>query len=254
MSADPFAALDAELARWQGARQRVPLWWRDDDATAPSPALDAALDRAGRWGLPLGLAAIPAGATPALAARVRDAPVAVMVHGWAHANHEPAGVKKSEFGRARGPRAAAADAARGLARIRDLFGDRAVPVFVPPWNRIAPGHAARLPVLGFRALSAVPGAGGGPHPGLVRLDTEIDPIDWRSTRSLADPAVLCARIAALLAARRAAPRPAPLGLLTHHLAHDRLIWEFLDTLVPKLLYDACNATAVPDLMSGETAP
>jgi hypothetical protein len=180
---DDFAPLDAELAAWAAAGLRLPLWLRDDDATEPSPALEALLAGAAGWGLPLHLAVIPAAAVPALAARLAGAPgVRVLVHGWAHANHEPQGARKAEFGPARPPALALAEAARGLARARALFGDRLLPVFVPPWNRIAPAVAAGLAGAGYAALSAAPAAAP-VLPGLARIDCDLDPIDWRGSRS-----------------------------------------------------------------------
>jgi hypothetical protein len=234
MPADPFAPLDTEIARWREAGRRLPLWLRDDDAVDATPALDRLIALADRHGLPLHLAVIPQGATPALAARVARAPgVRPVVHGWAHANHEPRGQKRCEFGPARDPSAALADAARGLARLRDLFGDRLLPVFVPPWNRIAPGVAAGLPALGYSTLSAAPGATP-PVPGLGRIDRDLDPVDWRGTRSVIHPRRLATLAAAALADRRAMPVPAPFGLLTHHLAHDAAVWDFVAAFLARL--------------------
>jgi hypothetical protein len=232
MPDDAFAPLDAEIARWRDAGRRLPVWLRDDDAEDAGPALDRLIALADRHGLPLHLAVIPKGATAALAARVAAAPgVRPVVHGWAHANHEPRGEKRCEFGPARDPDAALADAARGLDRLRGLFGDRLLPVFVPPWNRIAPAVAAGLPALGYRVLSAAPGATP-PVAGLGRLDRDLDPVDWRGTRSVIAPRRLATLAAAALADRRAAP--APFGILTHHRAHDKGVWAFLDTLLDRL--------------------
>ena len=46
MRAD-FKPLKQELALWQQANMVLPLWWRDDDATRQTPALDrlAAISR-----------------------------------------------------------------------------------------------------------------------------------------------------------------------------------------------------------------
>jgi hypothetical protein len=230
-----FQTLDAEIALWRAAGLTLPIWIRDDDATEPSAALDALIARAEAAGVPLALAVIPAGATAALAARVARAPgLRVLVHGWAHANHEPPGARKAEFGAARPPAEALADAARGLARLSDLFGDRVLPVFVPPWNRIAPAVAAGLRGAGFAALSSVPRAARGVT-GLVRCDATLDPIDWRGTRSLHDPAALAAAAAAALAARRAAGgAPAPFVVLTHHRVHDAAIDSFVAALLARL--------------------
>jgi hypothetical protein len=232
MPADTFAPLDAEIARWRDAGRRLPLWLRDDDATDATPALDRLIALADRHRLPLHLAVIPRDATPALAARVSQVlGMRPVVHGWAHANHAPPGAKRSEFGPTRDADAALADAARGLARLRGLFGDRLVPMFVPPWNRIAPGVAAGLSGLGYAILSAAPGAAP-PVAGLARLDRDLDPIDWRGSRSVIHPRRLATLTAAALADRRAAP--APFGLLTHHLAHDAAVWDFLDALLTRL--------------------
>ncbi|MFN3642439.1 MAG: polysaccharide deacetylase [Gemmobacter sp.] len=236
-----WAVLGVELDRWRAASLTLPLWWRDDDAVEPSPALDALLARAEAWGLPVAVAAIPAAATPALAARLAASLAArPMVHGWAHANHEPPDAKRAEFGAARPPAAALADAARGLGRMRALFGPRLLPVLVPPWNRIAPAVATGLAACGFAGLSAVPKAAGAAR-GLARLDIHIDPIDWHGTRSALPAARLALPLAALLAARRAAADFAPLGLLTHHRDHDPAIWAATDRLVAMLL----DGVAVP---------
>lgn len=232
MPADTFAPLDAEIARWRDAGRRLPLWLRDDDATDATPALDRLIALADRHRLPLHLAVIPRDATPALAARVAQAPgVRPVVHGWAHANHEPPGAKRCEFGPTRDAAAALEDAGRGLTRLRGLFGDRLLPVFVPPWNRIAPDVAAGLRGLGYAILSAAPGATP-PVAGLARLDRDLDPIDWRGTRSALPPRRLAILLAAALADRRATP--APFGLLTHHRAHDAAVWDVVGAILDRL--------------------
>ena len=51
-----------ELNRWQEAGRVATLWWRDDDAVAPSRALERLVSVAGR--IPLALAVIPAPVEP----------------------------------------------------------------------------------------------------------------------------------------------------------------------------------------------
>ena len=101
-----------------------------------------------------------------------------------------------------------------------------LPVFVPPWNRIAPDLATALPGLGYAGLSAA-GGGTGPAP-LVRHDIDLDPVDWRGSRSLVDPARLVADLLRRVAA-------GGIGLLTHHRAHDAALWGFLGALLPLLV-------------------
>ncbi|WP_331308787.1 polysaccharide deacetylase [Methylobacterium oryzae] len=180
--------------------------------------------------MPLLLAAIPAGIEASLPRRLRAAPgVFVAVHGLAHRDHAPQGEKRAEFGAHRPVGSVIADAAAGLRIARErLPGAALLPVFVPPWNRLAPDLAAALPGLGYRGLSAVPGP---PIPGLHRLDATLDPIDWRGTRSLREPRTLLHDLAADIT--RAPERP--LGLLTHHRVHDGAVWSFVGALLADLL-------------------
>ena len=215
-------ALDEAGTRFQ----RVRFWWRDDDAVAASPALDRLIGLAEAHRVPILLAAIPAGIEPSLGARLASAKaVRIAVHGLAHHNHAPPGEKQAEFGPHRPLDALRDDAAAGLRIARErLPGSALLPVFVPPWNRLAPDLAAALPGLGYRGLSSVPGPA---IPGLARADATLDPIDWRGTRSLRDPEVLLRDVAAGLASAPARP----IGLLTHHRVHDDAIWSFVGDLL-----------------------
>lgn len=223
-------SLDRALDEAASRGRQIGFFWRDDDAVTATPALDRLIALAEAHAAPLLLAAIPAGIEPALGRRLAEArDVSVAVHGLAHRNHAPHGAKPAEFGAHRPVADLAAEAAAGLRIARErLPGAALLPVFVPPWNRLAPALTAALPDLGYRGLSAVPGAA---SPGLRRLDATLDPIDWRGSRSLRDPETLLHDLAADVA--REPSRP--VGLLTHHLAHDPAIWAFVEALLARLL-------------------
>lgn len=236
MAADPWADLAAELDAWAAAGRQATFWWRDDDAVAPSPALDRLLGRANAYRVPLALAVIPAAAEPALVARLAAAPAAirVLVHGWSHANHARPDKKKSELACGRPMAEMAGDLARGHARLADLFGPRLLPVLTPPWNRLPVPLIRELPLIGLGGLSRFkPRKARCPAPGVVEVNTHIDPIDWRGNRGFIGEAVAVAAITAHLAARRSGHADAqePTGLLTHHLVHDPALDEFLDRLM-----------------------
>ncbi len=224
--------LDEALRRIEGARARV--WWRDDDATAHTPALDRLLALARRCGTPLALAAIPARIEPSLAQRLAGEPaVAVLVHGLAHANHAPAGEKRAELGAHRPLAVLADDAAAGLEAARGALGALLLPVLVPPWNRAAPGLGPLLPALGYRGLSAFgPRPAALAAPGLAWVNAHVDPVDWRGGRGLACPDALVARAAEAVA--RSGSQAEPVGLLTHHLVHDEAVWAFAEALLERL--------------------
>ena len=203
----------------------VALWWRDDDATEHTPALDRLLGLARVHAAPLAVAAVPGAVGPSLLDRLRaERAVTVLVHGFRHVNHELTGRKQAEFGSGRSTAAARADAKAGRDLVRDAFGTQALAVFVPPWNRIAPAAAATLAADCFVGLSTF----GGParmEEGLRVVDTHLDPVHWRGSRGLVEPAALAAALSRAIAAG------GPVGLLTHHLVFDRALWRFCEELL-----------------------
>ncbi|MDA0963030.1 MAG: polysaccharide deacetylase family protein [Proteobacteria bacterium] len=233
-----WSPLRAELGRWRDAGLVLPLWWRDDDAVADTPALRRLSGMAAAVGLPVHIAVIPEGAGETLAHSVAETGNLIpLVHGLAHRNRAGEGEKKAEFGAHRPLPALEADAKEGLRRLAALFGAPLAPVFVPPWNRVAPALLPRLPGLGFRAVSAFgPRTAARAAPGLVQVNTHLDPIDWRGTRGLIAPGALVARMVRDLERRRAGLDDAlePYGVLTHHLVHDAEIWSFCEDLAAVL--------------------
>ena len=224
---DAADAIARELDRWVEAGMVARLWLRDDDAIAPTPALDALLAHVEAFRIPLLLAVIPASAQAELAARI--APHALVTpaqHGWAHANHAPTGQKNCEFGATRPLAAALADIVAGKARMAALFGVAASPIFVPPWNRIAPDVARALPGLGFTGLSTFGPAQFADAPGLAEINAQVDIIDWKGGRKGRPFAELAQDVAARLASARQGGGGA-IGILTHHLVHDAAATAFL---------------------------
>ena len=233
-----WAALDAALER------RAPvLWWRDDDAVEATPALDRLLALAASVEAPLVLASIPARATKELAQRLEKEPsVSVAVHGWAHVNHAPKEEKNAEFGAHRALAYRIEEAERGLDVMRNLFGERTLPVFIPPWNRIAPDMPEALAQAGFRGLS-VYGEREPQSESLPRFDAHLDPIDWRGTRSAVDPTGFVARIVELMESDE------PIGLMTHHLVHDEAIWDLVEAVVTRMSERGARWVSLGDLIA-----
>lgn len=224
-----WSDLVAELDIWADTGRTAPFWWRDDDATRPGPALERLISVAD--GIPLSLAVIPAGAEPALARFLDGVPGAtVLQHGYAHTNHAPAGEKKAEFGAHRPAPAMLAEIAAGRDRLSELFGDRFLPVFVPPWNRIADSVVAGLGGCGFELLSTF----GRRHSdtALPLRNCHIDLIDWHGSRGFLGIEPVLGTLVALLAEFRldAPDKPEPVGIMTHHRDHDAAGWQFLATL------------------------
>ena len=172
-----WRALDEELARWADLGRVATLWWRDDDASEVTPALDRLLALRARYDVGLGLAVIPERASSALAARIAaDGATLALQHGYAHQNHAARGEKKMELGPHRPAMVVLGELGTGWMALERLFGVRALPVLVPPWNRIAPVLVPTLPEIGLSGLSTFgPRTRVDPVRGLRQVNTHLDP-------------------------------------------------------------------------------
>jgi hypothetical protein len=226
-----WSDLERELDLWRAAGRNATLWWRDDDAVRPTPALDRLLALAA--GLPLALAVIPEQATGALAERLANRPeLHVLQHGWRHANHAPPDAKKAELGPHRPTLAMLDELAAGRQRLALLFGSRARAVLTPPWNRMSEALVPVLAGAGYCGLSmAGPRRAAEPSPGLRQVNTHADLVAWRSGSFIGTAAAL-GLVTAHLAARRSGTVDAaePTGLLTHHLVMDDAGADFVAQL------------------------
>lgn len=227
-----WARLEQELDDWDRAGVVATLWWRDDDAAAVTEELDRLLALQDQSALPLCLAIIPEPAEAALAARLEGTrQIHAAVHGYRHLNHAPNGEKKAEFGADRPIAAMKSEIAAAWEKVHTLFGDRAVPAFVPPWNRMTDDLCAHLPQLGLRAVSRkAPREPVEPQPGLTVADVHLDIVDWRGTRGFIGDSEALTQLSDCLRVRRLRRESSPTGLLTHHAVMDEPAWGFLARL------------------------
>jgi hypothetical protein len=231
------ATLDAIAERGEAIR----LWWRDDDAGPDHPALLRLLELAERRDLPLALAVVPMWLEPPVQAAIAASCRATVVqHGYAHANHAPAGAKSLELG-GRDVGVVLDELRAGRALLREAFGAGFLAVLVPPWNRYDPALLAQLGASGFRGLSTFgPRPAAPPAPGVCQVNTHLDPIDWRGSRLFVGETAALERLCAVLAPEE------PIGILSHHLVMDEDGWRFLDRLLGVLSRHPAARMCAPD--------
>jgi peptidoglycan/xylan/chitin deacetylase (PgdA/CDA1 family) len=227
----------------------VLIWWRDDDAGRDTAAFDALLALAERTGRPLALAVVPAWLEATVTAKIRAAAeVHVLQHGWDHADHAPCGAKRIELGGLISEQSSSQNLAAGKALLERAFGERFLPVLVPPWNRIDERCLNALCRLGFKAVSGFANDRRGAACGLVQVNARVDVIDWRNDRRIKSTARIEAEIRSLLAQ----PEVGSIGLLSHHLDMtlddlDRLahVFGYLDTV------GRCRWAGAPELFMSD---
>ena len=230
--------LMAEFDRWEEAGKVATLWWRDDDAVAPTARLGRLLSIAS--GVPVSLAVIPADAEQELAQWLADylhsaprASVAVLQHGWRHLNHSAVG-KKSEFPAERPTSEMAPELAAGRARLTDLFGTRAQPVLVPPWNRFDDSLLGLLARCGLTGISRARARSASSRAlGIIEANIHVDLVAWKESRGFVGEDAALGGLLEHLRARRLCGVSAdePTGILTHHLVQDEATDAFLDRLI-----------------------
>lgn len=230
-----WTRLADELRAWRDAGAAPTLWWRDDDAAAPNPALSRLLILEKACGVPLALAVIPEAAQAEALGEAR----CVIMHGCDHRNRAAAGEKKTEFPDSESDAAALERLAHARERLARLAGERFLPVLAPPWNRLRESLIPGLPAAGIRGLSRY-GARRIKGGALPQANTHVDIIAWRGDRGFVGEDEALALMVQHLAARRrgAADAAEPTGLLTHHAQHDAAAWRFLERL-----FDATRADA-----------
>ena len=254
--------LDDELEAWRRCGRGATFWWRDDDAASWTPALDRLLEMRARHGVPLALSVIPASADSSLAKSVRGRDgVTVLQHGYEHANRAAPGEPECELASHLPAASVMEELREGWRRLAGLFPDTAMPIMVPPWNRIAPALVPLLPSAGFTGLSTF-GARSAAEaaPGLIQSNVHVELIDWRpkpgflgwglvadrlwrqergvrfrGRRGFVGPAGTLRQIVEHLAARRQglADIDEPTGLMTHHAHCDAECWDFVDAFLSR---------------------
>ncbi|QPO13754.1 polysaccharide deacetylase family protein [Thalassospira sp. A40-3] len=226
--------LRAELDLWQSEDRIANAWWRDDDAVSVTPALETLLRFEQDYKVPLALAVIPAALQDDLVERlVETLDTRVLQHGWSHQNHMPEGRKKQELDDVRDIGDVVADLRHGFSVLQSRFGNRFLPVLVPPWNRVAEDVVAALHSLGFCGISTFNARKAAePYKGIMQVNTHVDVIDWRGIRGFVGEDAALGAMIEHLAARRTGQVDAdePTGILTHHLVHDEATTKFLDNL------------------------
>jgi hypothetical protein len=217
-----WSELEAALRNRTEAGRPVEFWWRDDDASAPSGALERAAAMSKTYGIPLALAVIPQDATPELFQGLHER-VTVLQHGTDHRNRAAAGEKKTEYPAAEPADAALKRVSTGMAKLGGVPGF--MPVLAPPWNRMREDLLDKLPGIGIRGISAY-GAQKSrePAPGLRQVNTHVDVVAWRRGRRFVGEAQ------ALSQAMKWMVTGEPIGWLTHHAVHDAATWDFLERL------------------------
>jgi predicted glycosyltransferase len=238
-SVNPWENLHRELDLWGDQNRSAFFWWRDDDAVEETPSLRRLDELSRNLGVSVALATIPSRLQDSLADYLRGKDnFSVLQHGYSHDSFAEQGQKKIELGGTRKTTEIQADMTTGYEQMHRIFADQFVPVLVPPWNRIDKRSYAALVKAGFTGLSSMWARNSAcPEAGLLEVNTHLDPVNWRADRGFIGEVHAIDTILRHLRARRTGLKDCeePTGILTHHLAQDEAVWEFVEKLISVLI-------------------
>lgn len=231
-----FSALTDELCLWQDTGLKCRFWWRDDDLIDISPKLHRMRQISERYIVYVLVAVIPRDMQFNLGYETSGMHTFVWCqHGYAHQNHEISGQANSEFPLTRNRQLIVDDLSNGHRLLSDQFGERLLPVLVPPWNSFREDMVSNLPELGYVGLSQYGPISDRTNEAVCRANTHLDIVDWSTAPKFPSnrTAFLLNRIVEELSARRVTNPQSEeaFGVLTHHRAMDDEAWDFIETLL-----------------------
>jgi hypothetical protein len=242
------SALECDLGN-----HRPNLFFRADDIGAGGRPFQALCRLFRDHHIPLAMAVVPAWLTDIrtkqlFAAAPIDEPLwGWHQHGWRHVNSQRTG-EKSEFGEQRPAEKQWRDICMGLKKMNEIFGERLLPVFTPPWNRLPTATLRILQELGFKAVSMTK-----PFPsnmkasiGLKNLRIQIDLHTRKAKDGHADFLSLLGELSGLMNKKE------PVGIMLHHQRMTLFAFEFLNELLGVLKQNVgAQFLSFADLLANE---
>ena len=220
--------------RWTGNHAPA-VFFRADDIGAGGRAFEALCRLFRHHETPLAMAVVPAWISQVRREQLfHSAPLEEPLwgwhqHGWRHVNWQRTG-KKSEFGEQRPFEKQWRDIWQGRQKMEEIFLDRFIPVFTPPWNRLSPLTVKIVQQLNFRGISlAGPLPRGARQPsGLANLRVQIDLHTRKAREPEKDYLDLLDELTALMGKKE------PIGIMVHHHRMSLFAFDFLHELLTVL--------------------
>lgn len=202
----------------------VQLWLRDDDACRNSAQLQRLIEIT--EDIPISLAVIPGRLETSLVDTLKSRDnISVLQHGYRHENHDGEAQQRCEFPDTNLKLQIINDLSQGMAILEDAFGPQFNRVFVPPWNRFSSKWLDVLPQYGYEGFSAHYSYGdNGP---VQTHHVHVDILARPQQQYRGDQHV----IGEELLSKHIGHHTSPIGIMTHHMAHDEACWAFLEKLV-----------------------
>ena len=158
--------------------QPISFWWREDDVACDSKNLVIILDLLLKYKIPVLCGVIPNLLTNDVIQILKSHPNSIVCqHGLNHQNNYTIDYK-CEFDSADSLGALIA----GRTMLKDMFQNKFLPVYIPPWNNISKSFKGILLDNGYVAVSGYNYSAMNKRP----YNVDVDLIDWNKSESFSD--------------------------------------------------------------------
>jgi hypothetical protein len=253
-SQEHLRPLHAAIEEWKNAWGTAPFFLRDDDAARVTPRLQRLLGICRETKVQVMLSVIPGRLQPDLIEAMMDCEHAVPVqHGYQHESHSTVEGVKSEFPDEEALELQLDRTKKGFDGMAAAFGDRFMPILVPPWNNISQQLAANLADTGIAGLSCSGRRGSAVAYKIKVFNSWVSLNNFAMLEAPFDPSIIVDKYVRAIRNRmgRTQDRLEPIGLTTHHLVTSEAQFRFLQGLI-ETVQDAGGQWLSPqELMSVE---
>ncbi|MDO5568555.1 MAG: hypothetical protein Q4G04_00380 [bacterium] len=206
--------------------KNVKFWFRDDDCGIDNDSLYHLLEYMNNKKIEIFLAAIPENTDEILSNKIQKYnSLYVGQHGYAHKNHSLS--EQSEYPPNRDTEIVKKELIDGDSKLKTLFKDKYLKVFIPPWFEIDKKTIQMLKQLNYLAVSNFWDNQKNPY-GIIEANCQVDFVNWENAYTFGGEDYILKQIICELKKEK---KNYHIGLLLHHERMGKETYMFLDKLI-----------------------
>ncbi len=220
--------------------KKVNFWFRDDDAGVDNCSLIHLIEFMNNLNINILIAAIPKETDDNLAIKLKKySNIRIGQHGYSHNNYSKE--EQSEYPENRNEELVKSEIIRGRDKLKDLFGNKFINVFIPPWFEIDKKFQKIIKRENFVAMSNY----WGNHINefnLIEANCQVDLVDWDIAYTFGGEEFVLNQIINELE-----NDSSNIGILLHHERMGEESYSFLNKLIT-ILNKYANITSIEEVI------
>lgn len=217
--------------------KEIYFWFRDDDVGQFTPSLKTFLDYFQRNKLHVLLAVIPSLVDRNCALELQKYKDLIVVgqHGYSHINYSGEKEEPNEFDSSRKETDVIKEVRTGREKLKKLFGNEFLDVFIPPWFEIdSKMYDLIEEKVGYRYFSIF-WKNQRKNTKTIEINSQIDLVNWDKYSVFGGEKFVLAQLKSELEeVKRSDRRRNAIGILFHHERTERETYNFIDELIKRI--------------------